>query len=193
MERPPVGCPPAACARPDAPRGPLSLPASPGSKRRHVLRSHAARPEGPGLAAGAKRAHLGSLLVVSESRSHHGPARQRPREDRVGDSRCVDRVLRLSHELLDQLDLALHGSLIGASVPHARGIERPRFDPTSVRGRHRIRFAGTGSSRERPRELSYSSPSAPPTPCTRLNSGCGTIPNKIVATPASTATKASSG
>ncbi len=61
---------------------------------------------------------------------------------------------------------------------------RLQLDPTSVRAWPTL-ANGRGSAQ--------SSPSALPTPCTRLKSGWGTMPKTIVAAPARTATNATSG
>lgn len=94
--------------------GAAALPTAPGcDSQQSVFRGHVgAGPEGASLAGGAKRAYLRArgTYVVSEGGPHHRVACDRPCEDRVGNGRRVDHVLRLVYELSDELYLALHRS-----------------------------------------------------------------------------------
>jgi hypothetical protein len=84
-----------------------------------------ARAERAGLAAGAKRAHLrigsgGTADVVSKCGSHDGAASRRSRDDRFGDGRRVDRILRVEHELSELPYLSLHCYSRYVSAAHGR-------------------------------------------------------------------------
>lgn len=96
---------------------------------------------------------------------------------------CICRCIEVTKAYIGK------GRLMFSSTGLIRQVfDRAWTDAPDRQGRRGLPAAQTLSS-----DSAQSNPSALPTPCTRLNSGCGTIPKKIVAAPASTATKATSG